>query len=360
MRITVYRVVLQILFLSLSFSSLANPTDFSEIIASRFSKIWYLAPQEKIYLHTDKPYVYSAGDDIWFRAHLVNAATFRPNTLSNFVYVELIDRSDSVITRVKIKKQEANLSGKITLSPEMVSGEYVLRAYTYWMQNAGTEFFFHKKIYIGNSIDDRVLVNHQFGTPIDGKIPLTVKLTNTFSTPLAEKVVMVHHGKTRKRQSTTKHTTNQQGEINVLINLDSINVEKKFIDISMSEPGLKLNRKFQVPNSHMDFDLQFFPESGVFLDNQIQTIAYKAIASNGLSCNITGKIFNEQQEEITTLKSFHKGMGKVVIRTNPGESYYAIVQNDAGIEKKVALPATTSEGIALRIGQTSVLSFIPC
>ena len=45
-------------------------------------------PQERIYLHADRPY-YMVGDTIWFRAHLLDAATRIPVSRSRYVYVEL-------------------------------------------------------------------------------------------------------------------------------------------------------------------------------------------------------------------------------------------------------------------------------
>jgi TonB-dependent SusC/RagA subfamily outer membrane receptor len=42
-------------------------------------------------------------------------------------------------------------------------------------------------------------------------------------------------------------------------------------------------------------------------------------------------------------------MGKLIIKTNPNESYYAIVKSAKGIEKRVNLPATQAEGISLRL-----------
>ena len=47
--------------------------------------------QERIYLQTDKPY-YTAGDTVWFRAHLVDAETYEPVSRSRFVYIELHDQ----------------------------------------------------------------------------------------------------------------------------------------------------------------------------------------------------------------------------------------------------------------------------
>src|SRR3546814_14100192 len=46
-------------------------------------------PQEKLYLHFDKPY-YAAGADIWFRAYLVNASTHTASSISKIIQVELI------------------------------------------------------------------------------------------------------------------------------------------------------------------------------------------------------------------------------------------------------------------------------
>ena len=38
-------------------------------------------PQEKVHLHLDKPY-YAIGDDIWFKAYIVDAKSAVPSTLS--------------------------------------------------------------------------------------------------------------------------------------------------------------------------------------------------------------------------------------------------------------------------------------
>ena len=50
-------------------------------IQDRFKDQLMLFPQEKLYLHTDKS-AYIAGDTIWFRAHVVDAATHIPATVS--------------------------------------------------------------------------------------------------------------------------------------------------------------------------------------------------------------------------------------------------------------------------------------
>src|SRR3546814_3784682 len=46
-------------------------------------------PQEKVYLHLDKPY-YTVGDDIWFKGYVTIGAYNQLSGLSKILYVALI------------------------------------------------------------------------------------------------------------------------------------------------------------------------------------------------------------------------------------------------------------------------------
>ncbi|GAB1416237.1 TonB-dependent receptor plug domain-containing protein [Paludibacter sp.] len=341
-------VIAGLLLITTSYAS-ADENPFISKIANRFSKIWLAIPQEKVYLHTDKPYYYSAGDDLWFSAYLVNASTHQPNTQSRFVYVELIDKSDSLIYRVKVKRDSLGIAGKITLSPTLQAGEYELRAYTHWMQNISADFFFHKKLYVGNMIDDRVQIKASFGNVENGKLPVSIKFTNSFSLPITDKTITVKQNFIKRGRKTQDYKTNQQGEIFVNTEADSTTQTSRYIEISINEPGLNYSTKIQLPNSTDDFDVQFFPESGILLDQQIQTIGFKAIGSDGLSREISGKVFNQNDIEIGEYYSINKGMGKMILQTIPGEKYYTLVTNTNNITKKFELPPLVSEGIGLKI-----------
>lgn len=93
-------------------------------------------PQEKVYLHTDRDH-YEAGERVWFRAYLVNAVSHVPSDWSQFVYVELRDRQDSLFARVKVGLRDSVYAGYVPLAKTLPQGDYVLRAYSYWMQNGG-------------------------------------------------------------------------------------------------------------------------------------------------------------------------------------------------------------------------------
>ena len=321
---------------------------FDQKITSRFDFQWIKMPQEKVYLQTDKPY-YSAGEDIWLKAYLVNAATHKATTLSRFIYVELIDKSDSVLTRIKIKRDSLGFSGSVKLKPELPAGYYALRAYTYWMQNTSDDFFFTKRIYIGNSIDDGTLCNITYGKPEAGQVSVSLKFTNAFLSPVVGKKVQISQSWKNSNRRKITLQTDAEGKVSWLLPLDTLKQTNKYFDVSINDESLKYRKKFFIPTFSTDFDIQFLPESGVLLNNKPQVIAFKAIGTDGLSVEVTGKIFSSKNEEITSFSSMNKGMGKLILETQAGETYYAIVQSALGIEKRFNIQSASAEGVSLHL-----------
>ena len=104
-------------------------------------------PQERIYLQTDKPY-YAAGDTVWLRAHLLDAATNEPVSRSRFVYVELHNQeADTLMQRMMIRSDEDGIFANALLLPkEIKGGVYTLVAYTQWMRNFPVERFCYQPL----------------------------------------------------------------------------------------------------------------------------------------------------------------------------------------------------------------------
>jgi len=329
-----------------SFSQSAHPSDFSQLIYARFERQVNDFPQEKVYVQTDKPY-YSAGEDIWFKAYLANETTLEPNSLSQFVYVELIDKMDSVLYRVKIKKDSLGFAGHIKLKPEIPTGTYSLRAYTYWMQNVGTDFFFSKNILIGNQINDRISSKITYGTAVDGLIPATLTFVDAAQNPIAGKRVDIKQNWDSAKKKRFSMITAKDGTIKWQLTIDPKDDSQKNIQVSMD--GDKYKTTIFLPEFSTDFDVQFFPESGILLNNILQCVAFKAIGKDGLSVDITGKVFTDKNEELCEFSTLVNGMGKFSIRTQPNEGYYVLVKRANGIEKRVELPRTQTTGVAIQL-----------
>jgi len=332
----------------ISFRPTPDSIDFKQQIFNRFNEHLANSLQEKIYLQTDKPY-YSAGENIWFKGYLVNAATNTPISKSNFLVVELINKSDSVLIRVKIRKDSLGFAGNIKLNPQLQSGHYALRAYTNWMQNISADFFFSKNIYIGNSIDDQVQCNITYGTKTRSKIPVTITFKNSDMTPIVDKAVSINKSWNSSLKKRLSLNTNSAGEITFPIEPDSINQSGNNMKISINEGTLKYKRTGYLPEFNKDFDIQFFPESGVLLSNIMQIVALKAIGSDGLAVEVSGNIYSKKDEFITNFSTWNNGMGKFVFIPLLNEDYYAIVKSIDGIEKRVSLPKVQSKGIAIHL-----------
>ena len=154
------------------------------------------------------------------------------------------------------------------------------------MQNAGTDFFFQKELQITNSIDDRVFCDVTFGEVADGYLPYVLSIKDGFSNPFADLPVNVgfNFGSVKNRNALL--FSSKTGIIASKVRVDTLNPTKNILSVSISTPGVKLKRQYLLPPLKSDFDVQFFPESGSMLQNTVQTVAFKAINSLGLSVDV--------------------------------------------------------------------------
>ncbi|MDL2278997.1 hypothetical protein LJC57_10470, partial [Parabacteroides sp. OttesenSCG-928-G07] len=111
-----------------------------------------LFPQEKLHLHFDRNF-FVPGDRIWFKAYLVDAQTHLSNTLSRYIYVELINSNNELIERIMLRPDGKDFyvfHGHFYLSEVIPEGNYTIRAYTKYMENMGDDYFFKRTIRIGS------------------------------------------------------------------------------------------------------------------------------------------------------------------------------------------------------------------
>lgn len=90
------------------------------------------SPIEKVYLHFDRG-SYVAGETAWFKAYLYSDG--QPDTISTTIYVELLNDSTTVLSRVVLPIFMGSATGQIELPTQLSSGIYVVRAYTATMLN---------------------------------------------------------------------------------------------------------------------------------------------------------------------------------------------------------------------------------
>ncbi|OJJ18752.1 hypothetical protein BKI52_24440 [marine bacterium AO1-C] len=113
--------------------------------AKQLNQLHQKQTQEKLYLHTDRS-SYVAGDQVWFNAYLVNATSHALIASQTIAYVELINQQKEIVLKRYVKVANGVGAGNFKIPFDQPKGEYVIRAYTRYMQNFDLEYFFTKKI----------------------------------------------------------------------------------------------------------------------------------------------------------------------------------------------------------------------
>ena len=128
----------------------AGQTDSLSSIGRKFVRYGQQRPQEKLYLHLDRP-VYTTGELMWLKVYAVEATTSQPLTLSSVAYVDVLDERNHAVLQGKIALSNAVGQGSFSLPGALPSGHYTVRAYTSWMKNFGPEGYFHQTITVLNT-----------------------------------------------------------------------------------------------------------------------------------------------------------------------------------------------------------------
>lgn len=310
---------------------------FPSYIEQCFNNYFNFNPQEKIYLHTDKP-TYSAGENIWFRAYCVDASYHIPTQLSKFIYLELINRQDSILKRIQIKQTDSCFYGNLTIPSTTPPGEYCLRVFTNWMQNNEEDFFFKKNIQIVSTVNE---VNiHTASSRQDNAIRTTLTLIDNAGKPYVHQRLKITTYRHKLAVNKTTLKTDEQGSATLQYPV-SDSIDRIQVAFPTDLP-FAFSREIPLLNLSDDFDFQFFPEGGNLLAGTTQTVAFKALDANGRSIAAEGKIYNSKEQEVVSFSTFHRGMGTLELTTQPGERYYALVHTATNREKRVDLADSPS------------------
>ena len=102
-------------------------------------------PQEKMYLHFDKP-AYAPGETVWFKAYLATGVD--PSNISKTLYIDFIDVSGKLLKHCIEPIYDASASGDFNVPLEYKNQTVFVKAYTRWMLNFDSTFFYRKPLQI--------------------------------------------------------------------------------------------------------------------------------------------------------------------------------------------------------------------
>ncbi len=319
-----------------------------DAIDSAFVKLTKLPPMEKLYVHLDKT-TYASGSTIWLKAYLVTVTEHMPLGNSQFVYVELFDKTETLISRIKIKRKDGMFAGNIKLPQGLQEGDYCLKAYTSWMLNQDDEFLFRKMIKVKNFIRNKYKASIQYDNKASKKMA-TVSFRDIEGNPVVGLRVQCKAPEEENEIKTFYRNTGSDGNIRFSINSDSLKHDK-YVDVLLLADEKQFRKRFYFPSNDDDFDLQFFPEGGELIGERLSTVAFKAVGADGLSRRIQGCILNQKNDTLQYFESLHKGMGSFLMISDTTTQYKVVAWLKNGNKKEFAFPKAVKKGIILSVNQ---------
>jgi hypothetical protein len=124
----------------------ASISGYAQKIDSMINTYGERYPQEKIYIHFDKP-AYNSGETIYFKAYLF--AGIGPSGVSKNFYTQILDLNGKVLQQKLLPIFEGTSAGSFDL-PANTPANVIFRAYTTWMLNFDTAFVYTKNIQVLN------------------------------------------------------------------------------------------------------------------------------------------------------------------------------------------------------------------
>jgi hypothetical protein len=306
---------------------------------------------EKIYLQLDGK-VYTTDKTVWFKSIVAAAGDHYLSELSRVLYVELIGPDGKIKDKKIVKLEKGIGTGHFDLNPDYTEGNYLVRAYTNWARNFGSDFFFDEYIQVfspGTKPKQEPLSNisliennnnkHQLNATLDPfvldslhKQNLTVIITTNHITDT------LHAEKTKSNNYTIDYRLPDSSQFITLKILTSNN--------------FSFTKRIVLDEDH--FDLQFFPESGELVDGISTKVGFKAMEFNGKGRFISGEITNSKGTVLTTFRSNHAGMGCFFLNNPHHDStYFARIKSqfDSTMSNLYPLPIVAVRGNVLSVSR---------
>jgi len=296
---------------------------------------------EKIYLQLDAD-VYTTDQTLWFKAVVLESAGHYPSQLSGVLHVDLVAPNEQIVASKRIKLSQGSGHGAFELKKTYPAGKYLLRAYTEWNHNFGSDFMFSRYIDLFPAtletkmapIIDIKMVEHQANS-----YRLQAKLFPRLIDPAHRKQLSLYLIVDGKKDSITLKESDQGYYL-----LDQqlpANAATAIIQMRTNN-GIRYTKSLATPTATVD--LQFFPEGGEWLENIPTKLGFKAINPAGKGIPISGMIFNDLGDTISRFYSNHLGIGAVYLMANEGHTYHAVLDsvNDNNLVRAPSYPLPQS------------------
>lgn len=301
-------------------------------------------PQEKVYLQTDKP-AYSAGENIFFKSYTTIGIKNLFSSLSGILYAELISPANDIVQRVTLSTPMGVGIGNFTLSDTITEGVYKIRSYTNWMKNAGSEYFFEKKIPVFNGRTDNVVTNTMYELSEDGVI-YKIDLKSISGLPISKKRIyytIIDGDKVVEKKS---RTSTESGLVEIMVPNKYANpiLKLRFENVDKN----MVNKIVRTINPKLVPVTKLLPEGGKLVAGRINTIAAKSINSQGLGV-ASSILLKQGSDSLGILQTNELGMGSISVFLNNNSPIEAVANYADGSTVRIEAPEVHENGYSILV-----------
>ena len=345
-------------FVIIIFFFLLNTTLLAQT-KTNLDNISKIAYAEKVYLQLNST-VFTNDQTVWYKAIVTNVNQ-QPTSLSNILYVDLVNFDEKIIASKILKIEEGFADSFFDLEEirPLPEGKYMVRAYTKWNTNFKENFISKQYIDIFKTrkTNEEPIKNVVISEKANKQLELSAKIFPKLINPKFRGKLKVNLNIDGKKDSLVI-TKNKDKEyaFNYLLPKNAV---KAKIDVQLDSVRIK-NFDFKAFNSFgktiaIDknfIELQFFPEGGKLVDGLTSIVGFKALDYKNEGLPVKGVIKDENGFIITEFKSNQLGMGFYQLKVDKSKTYHAVISLSNTLNYKFKLPKIHKKGYVLTAKST--------
>lgn len=344
-------------------ATIAMPLKVQRILSDGLSKVLMNIrniqenlPQDKVYLHSDKP-MYQPGETVWFSAYVRDAATMEKSTKSGIVKVQLINPKGGIDKEISIIAKNGVAVGDFDIAEYAVGGIYKIRTFTNWQKNDPNPAFFEKEITVQKVVLPRLKMKVDFLKKAYGKgdeVALDLSIQTNENQPFSNTDFTVKIALGGNEFLKTKGKTNDKGTALITFKLpNDLATNDGLVNIIMDYQGQAESISRSIPIVLNNISLQLLPEGGDLVNGLKGRVAFRAANEFGKPADISGVVVNSKGEEITSFESFHQGMGAFELTPKANEKYTVKITKPVGVEKTFDVPNALANGAIATVSKVT-------
>jgi hypothetical protein len=311
---------------------------------------------EYIYIHTDK-LVYQTGDEIWFRAYVMNPLDKKLSTLSQTLYYKVFGPDGKELYSSKSIIQNGLCDGSIKVSQKWDEGRYLVIFFSSWMKNQPPNQISQKEVFIRKGEFIPVQIKSAVGYQVisqGNQLVYNGNLSLTNGKILASQKFNYIISTRKNRISKGQFSSDPSGNFSIQIKIKNSNPEGSYmLEVSGKSENENIYGLTNLPWLTTPVTLTIVPEGGNMFAADSSKVAFIAKDKNGFTFPFKADITDSKGNSCAHVNSAANKWAVTKLKLAANEKYHAKIISPSGIDNEFVLPEVRNSGISMQLINSS-------